>query len=215
MEADEGRRTREPNDEDVAIVTERMRAGAERESIAGMLQERGVDRMQARNLVDAVYPELGRVAEAERCSPSALVPAIAGGVLAALVGGFLWGLIVIVTDYEVGFVAWGIGFLAGIAVVRFAGGRKGGPLQAVAVVASLLGIVTGKYISFAYFFKKAVEDRFGLELSYFDSTIFTTFRENLGDVFGGFDLLWAGLAIITAWRLTRPSGFRPAGTLGS
>jgi hypothetical protein len=215
VEADEGRRTREPNDEDVAIVTERMRAGADRESIARMLQERGVDRMQARNLVDAVYPELARVAEAERYSPSALVPAIAGGVLAALVGGFVWGLIVIVTDYEVGFVAWGIGFLAGIAVVRFAGGRKGGPLQAVAVVASLLGIVTGKYISFAYFFKKAVDDRFGVELSYFDSTIFTTFRENLGDVFGGFDLLWAGLAIVTAWRLARPLGFRPAGTLGS
>jgi hypothetical protein len=215
VEADEGRPTREPSDEDVAFVTERMRAGADQESIAGMLQERGVDRMQARNLVDAVYPELARVAEAERYSPSALVPAIAGGILAALVGGFVWGLIVIVTDYDVGFVAWGIGFLVGIAVVRFAGGRKGAPLQTVAVLLSLLGIVTGKYISFAYFFKKAVDDRFGVDLSYFDSIIFTTFRENLGDVFGGFDLLWAGLAIVTAWRLTRPSGFLPAATLGS
>jgi hypothetical protein len=54
-----------------------------------------------------------------------------------------------------------------------------------------------------------------VELSYFDSTIFTTFRENLGDVFGGFDLLWAALAIFTAWRLARPSGFRLTGTLGS
>jgi hypothetical protein len=215
LEADEGRPPREPNDEDVAFVTEQMRAGADQESIASMLQERGVNRMQARNLVDAVYPELARLAQAVRYSPSALVPAIAGGILAALVGGFVWGLIVIVTDYEVGFVAWGIGFLAGIAVVRFAGGRKGVPLQVVAVVSSLLGIVVGKYISFAYFFKKAVEDRFGVELSYFDSTIFTTFRENLGDVFGGFDLLWAALAIFTAWRLARPSGFRLTGTLGS
>jgi hypothetical protein len=54
VEADQGRPTREPSDEDVAFVTERMRAGADQESIAGMLQERGVDRMQARNLVDAV-----------------------------------------------------------------------------------------------------------------------------------------------------------------
>lgn len=124
MEADEGRPTREPSDDDVAFVAGQMRAGADREAIAGMLQERGVERMRARNLVDAVYPELARAAEAERYSPSALVPAIAGGILAALVGGLVWGLIVIVTDYEVGFVAWGIGFLAGIAVVRFAGGRK-------------------------------------------------------------------------------------------
>jgi hypothetical protein len=215
METSEERPKREPNDEDVAFIAEQMRAGAEQEAIAGMLQERGLDRMQARNLVDTVYPELVRAAEAERYSPSALGPAIAGGLLAALVGGFAWGLIVILTDYEVGFVAWGVGFLAGLAVVRFAGGRKGVPLQVVAVVSSLLGIVLGKYISFAYFLKEAVKERFGEDISYFDSTIFNAFRDNLGDIFGGFDLIWAALAVITAWRLTSPSGIVPAGTLGS
>jgi hypothetical protein len=215
METSEERPKREPNDEDVAFIAEQMRAGAEQEAIAGMLQQRGLDRMQARNLVDTVYPELVGAAEAERYSPSALGPAIAGGLLAALVGGFAWGLIVILTDYEVGFVAWGVGFLAGLAVVRFAGGRKGVPLQVVAVVSSLLGIVLGKYISFAYFLKEAVKERFGEDISYFDSTIFNAFRDNLGDIFGGFDLIWAALAVITAWRLTSPSGIVPAGTLGS
>jgi hypothetical protein len=171
--------------------------------------------MQARNVVDTVYPEIARLAEAERYAPSALGPAIAGGILAALVGGLVWGLIVIASDYEVGFVAWGIGFLAGLAVVRFAGGRKGGPLQVVAVVSGLLGIVLGKYISFAYFFREAVKQQFGEEISYFDSAIFTAFRENLGDVFGGFDLIFAALAVLTAWRLTSPSGIRATGTLGT
>jgi hypothetical protein len=215
MSTEEPAPTREPREEDAAFVAERMQAGADQESILGMLQERGVERMQARNLVDTVYPELVRAAEAERYSSEALVPAVAGGLAAALVGGSVWGLIVILTDYEVGFVAWGIGLLSGLAVVRFAGGRKGGPLQAVAVASSLLGIVIGKYISFAYFFKKAVEERFGVDVSYFDSNIFTAFRDNLGDVFGGFDLLWAALAVITAWRLTSPLGIRPAGTLGA
>lgn len=64
-------------------------------------------------------------------------------------GGLVWGFILILTDYEVGFVAWGIGFLAGFLVVRFAGGRKGAPLQAIAIVSSLVGIMLGKYIASA------------------------------------------------------------------
>ena len=137
-----------------------------------------------------------------------------GSLVAAVVGGFLWGLIVILSEYEIGIAAWGIGFLAGFAVVRFAGGAKGMPLQVVAVVSSLLGIVIGKYISYAYFFKQAVSDRFDVDISYLDSEIFRAFRENLTDVFGGFDLLWAALAVMTAWRLTRPSGLMSRGRLG-
>jgi hypothetical protein len=214
MERDETGAPRDPNNEDVAFVAEEMRAGKDQETISSMLETRGLDRSQARTLVDTVYPQIGRVAEAERYTPSALGPGIAGGLLAALVGGFLWGLIVIVTDYEIGVAAWGIGFLAGFAVVRFAGGAKGTPLQVVAVLSSLLGIVIGKYISFAYFFKQAVADRFDVDISYFDSDIFASFRENLGDVFGGFDLVWAVLAVVTAWRLTGSSGFMSEGTLG-
>jgi len=148
-----------------------------------------------------------------RCSRTG-GPGIAGGLVAAVVGGFLWGLIVILSEYEIGIAAWGIGFLAGFAVVRFAGGAKGMPLQVVAVVSSLLGIVIGKYISYAYFFKQAVSDRFDVDISYLDSEIFRAFRENLTDVFGGFDLLWAALAVMTAWRLTRPSGLMSRGRLG-
>jgi hypothetical protein len=84
----------------------------------------------------------------------------------------------------------------------------------VAVVSSLLGIVLGKYISYAYFFKQAVSERFDVDISYLDSEIFRAFRENLSNVFGGFDLLWAALAVMTAWRLTRPSGLMSRGRLG-
>ena len=44
---------------------------------------------------------------------SSLLPAIAAGVVAALVGGIVWGLIAKFSDYEVGIVAWGIGYIAG------------------------------------------------------------------------------------------------------
>jgi hypothetical protein len=213
-EAGGSQEAREPTDDDVALIAEQMRAGTDQETIAAMLKDRGLDRMRARGLVDTVYPQLARVAEEEHYTGSALGPGIAGGLIAAVVGGFLWGLIVILSEYEIGIAAWGIGFLAGFGVVRFAGGAKGTPLQVVAVVSSLLGIVLGKYISYAYFFKQAVSDRFDVDISYFDSDIFRAFRENLGDVFGGFDLIWAGLAVVTAWQLTRPSGVMSRGRLG-
>jgi len=213
-EAGESQEAREPTDDDVALIAEQLRAGTDQETIAAMLEDRGLDRVRARELVDTLYPQLARVAEEERYTGSALGPGIAGGLVAAVVGGFLWGLIVILSEYEIGIAAWGIGFLAGFAVVRFAGGAKGMPLQVVAVVSSLLGIVIGKYISYAYFFKQAVSDRFDVDISYLDSEIFRAFRENLTDVFGGFDLLWAALAVMTAWRLTRPSGLMSRGRLG-
>jgi hypothetical protein len=213
-EAGGSQEAREPTDDDVVLVAEQMRAGTDQETIAAMLEDRGLDRMRARGLVDTVYPQLARVAEEEHYTGSALGPGIAGGLIAAVVGGFLWGLIVILSEYEIGIAAWGIGFLAGFGVVRFAGGAKGTPLQVVAVVSSLLGIVLGKYISYAYFFKQAVSDRFDVDISYFDSEIFRAFRENLSDVFGGFDLIWAGLAVVTAWQLTRSSGVMSRGRLG-
>ena len=213
-EASEEQVARKPTDDDVALVAEQMRAGTDQETITAMLEDRGLDRVQARGFVDTVYPQLARVAEEERYTGSALGPGIAGGLIAAVVGGFIWGLIVILSEYEIGIAAWGIGFIVGFGVVRFAGGAKGTPLQVVAVVSSVLGIVIGKYISYAYFFKQAVSDRFDVDISYFDSEIFRAFRENLGDVFGGFDLIWAGLAVVTAWKLTRPSGFGSRGRLG-
>jgi hypothetical protein len=203
----------ESGEDSAAFVAEQMKAGADEEAIVAMLQERGVERGEAQQLVGTVYPELMRAAEAEQFTPQALLPAVAGGLLAAIVGGAVWGLIVILSDYEVGFVAWGIGFLAGFLVVRFAGGRKGVPLQAIAIVSSLVGIVLGKYIAYVYFIKEAVREQVSEEaadsIGYFDTEVMRAFREDFSNVFSGYDLLWAGLAIFTAWRMARPSGIRP------
>ena len=206
----------DPSESADAFVLEQMKAGADEDTIVAMLEQRGVERGEAQQLVSRVYPDVMRAAEAEQYSSEALLPAVAGGVLAALVGGIVWGLIVIVSDYEVGIVAWGIGLLAGFLVVRFAGGRKGVPLQAIAIVSSLVGIVIGKYIAYVYFLKEFVREQIGDEaaddISYFDGDVISLFRDDLGDVFGGFDLLWAALAVFTAWRMARPLGVRPRNT---
>ena len=129
-----------------------------------------------------------------------LVRAIAGGLVAAVVGGVAWGLIVKISDYEVGFVAWGIGFLVGTAVVLAAGGARGRHLQIVAVLLALVGILIGKYLSFALITQEEAES-FGASVGLFSGDMFDFFRENLDAVFGLFDFLWVGLAVASAWRI--------------
>ena len=208
--ADDAEPRKEPVDEPEAFVVERMQAGEDQEAIAAQLEERGVERGEARRIVGSTYDEVARAAEAERYTPSALVPAIVGGLLAALVGAAAWAAIVVLTDYEIGFAAWGIGFLAGFAVVLFTRGRKGLPLQVIAVAASILGILLGKYASYVYILKDVAREEAGEEaaadVSLFSSEVFGFFMEDFDVVFSGFDLLWIGLAVITAWRIPRGLG---------
>ena len=135
---------------------------------------------------------------------SALLPGLAGGLIAAVAGALVWGLIVIKTDYEIGFAAWGIGFLCGLAVVRFAGGRKGLPLQVVAVVTALAGVALGKYITFAYLYRQALQEAGIVSPSYVSADTISAFFHNLSIVFSFWDLLWAGLAVAAAWRIAQP-----------
>ena len=134
----------------------------------------------------------------ERLGRPALVLPLGAGVAAGVVGGVLWGLIVKWFDYEVGIVAWAIGFMAGTAVANLARGARGPHLQVIAVAGALVGILLGKYLSFAFAVQEDAQ-AVGVELGVLSGEMFRVYRENLSDVFGLFDLLWIGLAVFTAW----------------
>ena len=129
----------------------------------------------------------------------ALGTAALAGLIAAIVGGVVWGLIVRWSQYEIGFVAWGIGFLVGTAVVMGARGMRGMPYQVVAVVLALVGIVLGKYLSFVWI----------NELEILSGESWDFFMEARSDVWSLFDLLWVGLAVFTAFRLPAPEAAEP------
>jgi hypothetical protein len=153
------------------------------------------DRYQVAGMSDAPAPQH------DAAEPSqSLVRALAGGLIAAIIGGVAWGLIVKLSDYEVGFVAWGIGFLVGTAVVLATGGAKGRQLQITAVVLALVGVLIGKYLGFALIVQEDAES-FGASIGLFSEEMFRLFREELDTVFGLFDLLWVGLAVFSAWRI--------------
>ncbi len=137
-----------------------------------------------------------------REEPRPLGLALGAGLVAAVVGGVVWGFVVKLSDYEVGIVAWGIGLLVGLAVAGVSRAR-GPALQAVAVLCALVGILLGKYLSYAFVLQEEAEAA-GVDVGLFSSDMWSFFRQDLDVVFGWFDLLWIGLAVYTAWRALQP-----------
>jgi signal peptidase I len=131
--------------------------------------------------------------------------ALLAGSVAAVVGGIAWGLVVNWTDYEVGILALGIGLLTAFAIDRATGGRRGRELQIVAVGTALVGILIGKYLSFAF----VTQDIFP-GAGVLSGEMFRLFRDSLHEVFGLFDLIWIGLAAAAAWMGLQANDPEPA-----
>jgi hypothetical protein len=191
-----------------AFVMRCVAEGVPPEDARAELERNGIDPEQARWLVESAYgrAEAATAVTTEPYTSAALPPALLAGFVAAVAGGVGWTIQVALTDYEVGLVAWAIGGLAGYAVALGAGGRRGLPLQVIAVGSALLGILLGKYGTFAYGVREGVKEAAGAQFvpAYWDSDLIDLFFEELDTVFGLFDVLWIGLAVFTAWRMLQP-----------
>lgn len=137
---------------------------------------------------------------AEQAGAGHLPGAIAGGVGGALVGGAAWALVAIVTNLAIGYVAIGVGFLAGYGAHLGAGKRKGTSLQAVAVACALLGLVLGKYFIVAHVLIEKLPEA---DLSYLDGRMVKLFVDHIDKFFEPMDILWIVLALGAAIRATR------------
>lgn len=119
-------------------------------------------------------------------------------VIAAIIGGTLWGIIVILLDYELGLAAWAIGGMAGYAVVLSSQEAVNQKHQVIAVLASLLGIILGKYIAFVYWMNSNFNALFS---EVFDGNTFSYFTRYFTSFFNAIDIVFIGLAIVTAWQI--------------
>ncbi|UCF20874.1 MAG: hypothetical protein JSU87_05565 [Gemmatimonadota bacterium] len=190
-----------------SYVLDQLQAGADRESVKAKLVAGGLRRDTAGEVIERVCERAARALDAERFTGSTILPALLGGIAAAALGGFTWGLIVRFTGYAIGWVAWGIGLLAGFAVLIMAKGRKGVPLQLVAVTSAVLGIAVGKYLTFFYSLRDYVAEEYGVEavteLSLFSAGVAQFFVDSIGVFVTGFDALWILLAVGTAWGIPK------------
>jgi hypothetical protein len=72
--------------------------------------------------------------------------AVVAGAGASLVGAVLWAVVTVMTGWQIGFMAIGVGILVGFAV-RFFGKGVDIPFGIVGAVFSLLGCVFGNFLS--------------------------------------------------------------------
>lgn len=78
---------------------------------------------------------------------------LAAAVAAALVGAIAWAIITVVSNYRIGLVAVGIGFLVGLAIERFGGGDRRLPVAGALI--ALLGCMLGYLFADAHIVGKA------------------------------------------------------------
>ena len=119
-----------------------------------------------------VAAQAGAAPKSEPSDVSRIMRSILAGGVASLIGGGIWAGIAIVAHIQLGWLAWGVGWLCGLAVSKFGRGN-GVVFQLIAVGFSLLGILIGKI---------------GIAIG-------------LGVLaIGLFDLLWVALAVWSAWK---------------
>jgi len=125
--------------------------------------------------------------------------AIGAGVVAALIGAVLWAVITVTTEYQIGFMAIGVGVLVGFAVRQFGKGTTQ-PFGIAGAALSLAGCMVGNLFSI-FGFISAQESMAVTEVA---STVLgepgmtmALMRES----FSPMDLLFYGIAVYEGYKI--------------
>jgi hypothetical protein len=95
------------------------------------------------------------VRPAAAANDESVLPLLAGTAV-GLLGGAAWAAIVGLTNYEVGWVAWGIGGLIGFAMTRTTS-RRSTRLAATAAVIAVVSLLVGKVLTQYFVTRPALE----------------------------------------------------------
>jgi len=196
-----------------ADILAQLRTGATKNAIIESYVATGMPRSAAMQLVDDAYGVYLDGQERERFreqfGPAILLPAILGGILAAIVSGVLWGSIAIAIHKKLGIAAIAVGALCGYAVVLSARGRRGALLQGIAVFSAMLGILVGKYVITLHFLRLAIAEDYGPEtvaqISLWSPKLIQFFVHHANSMMTLYDCLFVILAMVAAWKIPSES----------
>jgi len=125
-----------------------------------------------------------------------LAAALAAGTATALAMAVVWAGITAVTNYQIGFMAIGVGIAVGFAV-RTAGGGSATPFRLAAALLALAGCLGGNLLVACVVYARAHEVGIERVLEVLDLQL-SEFL--LVQTFTPMDLLFYGLAVWEAWR---------------
>lgn len=124
--------------------------------------------------------------------------AIVAGAVAALAGAGIWAIITAVTNYQIGWMAVGVGVLVGMAVRR-AGKGLDRSFGIAGAVLSLLGCLLGNALTVYYFAAKQIEEPF---LKVLTNLPFSEVLQEMKRGFSAFDLLFYAIAVYEGYRFS-------------
>ncbi len=190
-------------------VVAELNKGIDKVIVSKKLVESGMETVEADKFVETVKQHMLETVEKEKIITSGYLPALSGGIIAALLGGLGWGWLAKLTNKEYGYVMLCIGFLCGSGVLLFTKGKKGTFLQIIASICCLFGILTGKYFIFLFQVKDLFFQKFSRgtsrTMNLFSAKIFRIFIQKMPSSLNGFDALWIILAVLVSWGMLAPS----------
>jgi hypothetical protein len=94
----------------------------------------------------AVDPERVKAYLSELQSQQSLLRGVGGGFISAIVGAMIWATVTVVTRYQIGWMAVGVGFLVGLGVRKYGKGLS--PMYGViGAVLSFFGCLLGNVLT--------------------------------------------------------------------
>ena len=146
----------------------------------------------------------------ETKNPNLLV-ALLLGLLAGLAGGAVWFVITCVTQWTIGYVAIGLGWLVGQGIIKGAGGKKGPILQIMAAAITLVSIVITEIFVVCHFIVEALHKEGSTTANAFDMLLlgiqnegFISFFSNIfPEILSPIGLLIWGFGIWTAYNVPK------------
>lgn len=125
-----------------------------------------------------------------------VVNCAAAGIIASVVGAVIWAVVTIMTEYQIGWMAVGIGLLVGFAV-RFAGKGIDQVFGIIGAVLSIVGCALGNILSITFFIAVNEGMPFPDLLSQLNAEIIL---ELLVSTFEVMDVLFYALAVYFGYR---------------
>lgn len=124
---------------------------------------------------------------------SNLIMGLIGGGIAMLVGAIIWGAVTYFTQYQIGWMAIGVGFLVGIAVKYFGKGKT--PIYGISSAAlALIGCMLGNLMFYSGIIAREEGASF-LEIFFFFLFTPAAAIELFTIAFDIMDILFYGLAV--------------------
>lgn len=124
--------------------------------------------------------------------------AIAAGMLSATIGAVVWAAVTVATQYQIGWMAIGVGFLVGYAVRTFGKGMST-VYGVVGAGFALLGCVAGNFLSIIGFVANEEQLGYAETLGAFN---FAGFPELMIATFSPIDLLFYAIALFQGYKLS-------------